>query len=70
MTIKRRVFVSIVEVRVSVRVRVGFICLFITFSYFLFAYRKIRNVLTGVLAGVVARYIGILEKVTFTIQTL
>ena len=70
MTIKRTVFVSIMEVRVSVRVRVGFICLFITFSYFLFAYRKIRNVLTGVLAGVVARYIGILVKVTFTIQTL
>ena len=72
MTIKRTVFVSIVEVRVSVRVRVrvGFICLFITFSYFLFAYRKIRNVLTGVLARVVARYIGILVKVTFKIQPL
>ena len=72
MTIKRTVFVSILEVRVSVRVRVrvGFICLFITFSYFLFAYRKIRNVLTGVLARVVARYIGILVKVTFKIQPL
>ena len=40
---------AIMEVRVSVRVRVGFICLFIIFSYFLFAYRKIRKVLTGVL---------------------
>ena len=61
---------AVMEVRVSVRVRVGFICLFIIFSYFLFAYRKIRNVLTGVLARVVARYIGILVKVTFKIQPL
>ena len=35
-----------------------------------FAYRKIRKVLTGVLARVVARYIGILVKVTFKIQPL
>ena len=55
-----------VRVRFRVRVRVGFICSFIIFSYFLFAYRKIRNVLTGV----VARYIGILAKVTFKIQPL
>ena len=63
---------AIMEVRVRVRVRVreGFICSFIIFSYFLFAYRKIRNVLTGVLARVVARYIGILVKVTFKIQPL
>ena len=63
---------AIMEVRVSVkvRVRVGFICLFIIFSYFLFSYRKIKNVLTGVLAGVVARYIGIFVKVTFKIQPL
>ena len=59
-----------VRVRVRVRVRIGFICSFIIFSYFLFAYRKIRNVLTGVLARVVARYIGILVKVTFKIQPL
>ena len=63
---------EIMEVRVSVkvRVRVGFICLFIIFSYFLFAYRTIINVLTGVLARVVVRYIGILVKVTFKIQPL
>ena len=63
---------AIMEVRVSVRVRVrvGFICLFIIFSYFLFSYRKIKNVLTGVLARVVVRYIGIFVKVTFKIQPL
>ena len=61
---------AIMEARVSVRVRVGFICLFIIFSYFPFSYRKIKNVLTGVLARVVVRYIGIFVKVTFKIQPL